>query len=416
METQLAPAQSWSINGNAGTNSPANFLGTTDNQPLAIKTNGAERLRVDTSGNVGIGTTGPNAPLQIGSDTYTQDSKIILDAGNGAQQRAWSMRVPYGDTTVTSPNYGFVIRDETGGTDWFVIDWQTGNVGIGTTSPYHTLQVGGGYDGNLGFDGSDGTPNAGYIRFGDNTGWKLYFTRQREQGGGAPLNTGTMGALMTIQDNGNVGIGTTAPGSPLHVAGDARIDGVGWIDDGYFKNDVDVGGTLRIFGGLWATFWVEAEIKLFKIDHPLDPANKYLRHASVECSDLKTFYDGIAELDAVGEAVVALPEWFGTLNKDFRYQLTGIGRFAPVYIAEEITNNRFKIAGGTPRMKVSWQVTGVRHDAVAQAAPMLVEEDKPDDEKGYYQNPEAYGQPREMGIRWKRETERRRQAGLRETS
>jgi hypothetical protein len=267
------------------------------------------------------------------------------------------------------------------------------------------LQIGGGYDGNLGFDGSDGTPNAGYIRFGDNTGWKLHFTRQREQGGGAPLNTGTTGALITVQDNGNVGIGTTAPGSPLHVAGDARIDGIGWIDDANFKNDVTIGGNLTLFDG-----WVIAKLKLFTIDHPLDPANKYLRHASVESPDLKTFYDGIAELDVAGEAVVELPEWFETLNKDFRYQLTGIGGFAPVYIAEEITNNRFKIAGGKPGMEVCWQVTGVRHDAVARATPVAVEEDKPDDEKGYYQNPEAHGQPKEMGIRWKRDIERRRHA------
>jgi len=46
-------------------------------------------------------------------------------------------------------------------------------------------------------------------------------------------------------------------------------------------------------------------------------------------------------------------------------------------------------------------VTGIRHDPVAKATPMMVEEDKPDDEKGSYQNPEAYGQPEESGIRFK---------------
>jgi hypothetical protein len=270
------------------------------------------------------------------------------------------------------------------------------------------LQVGGGYDGNLGFDGSDGTPNAGCIRFGDNTGWQLHITRQREQGGGAPLNTGTTGALMTIEDNSNVGVGTTAPKYKLHVAGDARIDGVSWLDDVNFN--VGACDSLHIFGNLTVPLWIRAGLKLFTIDHPLDPANRYLNHASVESPDFKTFYDGIAELDSVGEVVVELPGWFETLNKDFRYQLASIGGFAPVYIAEEIANSRFKIAGGNSGMKVCWQVTGVRHDAVARATPMVVEEDKPDEEKGYYQNPEAHGQPEEMGIRWKRYTERRRQA------
>jgi hypothetical protein len=123
----------WGLKGNAIASQ--NFLGTTNHQPLVVKANNIEAMRIEPDGKVGIGTTAPNAPLQIGSDTYTQDSKIVLDAGNGAQRRAWSMRVPYGGTTVTSPSYGFVIRDETGGMDRFVIDWQTGNVGIGTTTP-----------------------------------------------------------------------------------------------------------------------------------------------------------------------------------------------------------------------------------------------------------------------------------------
>src|SRR5439155_22785461 len=99
-----------------------------------------------------------------------------------------------------------------------------------------------------------------------------------------------------------------------------------------------------------------------EIDHPLDPTNKYLNHSAVESSDMKDIYDGVAVLDAKGEAVVEMPNWFEALNKDFRYQLTCIGSFAQVYIAEEIHNNRFKIAGGKPGMKVSWQVTGTRHD------------------------------------------------------
>ncbi|PKO17907.1 MAG: hypothetical protein CVU38_21650 [Chloroflexi bacterium HGW-Chloroflexi-1] len=91
---------------------------------------------------------------------------------------------------------------------------------------------------------------------------------------------------------------------------------------------------------------------------------------------MKNIYDGMATLDANGEAVVNLPAWFGALNRDFRYQLTCIGGFAPVYIAEEIQDNQFKIAGGKPDMKVSWQVTGIRQDAYAEQHRIPVEEDK----------------------------------------
>jgi len=133
--------------------------------------------------------------------------------------------------------------------------------------------------------------------------------------------------------------------------------------------------------------------KNFRIDHPLDPANKYLLHAAIESSEVLNLYTGNTLLDAAGEAVVQLPDWFETLNKDFRYQLTAIG--APgrdLYIAEEISGGHFKIAGGKPGAKVSWQVTGVRNDAWEKAYPMVVEEDKGAD-RGHYLTPELYGQP-----------------------
>jgi hypothetical protein len=75
----------------------------------------------------------------------------------------------------------------------------------------------------------------------------------------------------------------------------------------------------------------------FKIDHPLDPANKYLSHSFVESPDMKNVYDGVVTLDDMGEAEIVLPDWFGALNKDFRYQLTAIGAPAPnLHISEEI--------------------------------------------------------------------------------
>ena len=158
----------------------------------------------------------------------------------------------------------------------------------------------------------------------------------------------------------------------------------------------------------------------FKIDHPLDPANKYLCHSFVESPDMKNVYDGVVVLDNKGKAEIELPDWFGILNKDFRYQLTAIGAPGPnLYIAEEISeatttntkyssksssnnknknNSRFKIAGGASGMKVSWQVTGIRKDPWANANRIQVEEDKPAKERGYYLHPDLYGQPEEKGI------------------
>jgi hypothetical protein len=156
-------------------------------------------------------------------------------------------------------------------------------------------------------------------------------------------------------------------------------------------NNTDVlvasGSGVSVTGSLTAT-----GAKNFRIDHPLDPANKYLTHADIESSEVLNLYCGNAILDASGEAVVQLPDWFEAINKDFRYQLTNVGGFAPVYIAEEVSGGHFKIAGGKPGAKVSWQVTGVRNDAWVKAHPMEVETDKGAD-RGHYLTPELYGQP-----------------------
>jgi hypothetical protein len=155
---------------------------------------------------------------------------------------------------------------------------------------------------------------------------------------------------------------------------------------GYFMGKVNVSGVLT------------AGVKPFKIDHPLDPANKYLMHAAVESPDMKNIYDGIAVLDDAGAATVELPGWFEALNRDFRYQLTCIGAAAPVYIAEEVSDHHFRIAGGTPGLKVSWQVTGIRKDAFANAHPLEVELDKPAEERGRYLYPVEAGMPASLSV------------------
>ncbi len=136
----------------------------------------------------------------------------------------------------------------------------------------------------------------------------------------------------------------------------------------------------------------------FRIDHPLDPANKFLSHSFVESPDIMNIYNGVATLDAQGQALVKLPDYFGALNRDFRYQLTCISGFAPVYVAQEITQNQFRIGGGNPGGKVSWQVTGVRQDVYAKEKPIVVEEFKPAEQKGLYLYPAGFGAGEEKGI------------------
>jgi hypothetical protein len=97
-----------------------------------------------------------------------------------------------------------------------------------------------------------------------------------------------------------------------------------------------------------------------------------------------------------------LPNWFEALNQEFRYQLTCVGGYAPVYVAEEVRTNRFKIAGGKSGMRISWQVTGIRHDAYADAHRIPVEEDKPKEERGKYLTPKESGQPDSKGIDYER--------------
>jgi trimeric autotransporter adhesin len=161
-------------------------------------------------------------------------------------------------------------------------------------------------------------------------------------------------------------------------------------DAGVFNGDVDVTGTLH------------ASAKEFKIDHPLDPANKYLVHASVESSEEMNIYTGNVVTDQFGNAVVKLPDWFQTLNTDFRYQLTVIGQFAQAIVSKEIENNQFTISTNATFVKVSWQVTGVRQDPYAKAHPLVVEQQKPVNERGFYIHPELYGQPEEKQTEWGR--------------
>ena len=231
-------------------------------------------------------------------------------------------------------------------------------------------------------------------------GWASYSSPSSSNNyGGYFTSSGERGRGVYGKATGTYGYGVFGEGMGDHsigVFGKATGDNAWAIYGyghhhlaGYFYGDVDIDGTLSKTAGS------------FKIDHPLDPKNKYLQHSFVESPDMMNVYNGNVVLDGNGEAVVVLPDYFEALNIDFRYQLTCIGGFAPVYIARKITDNKFKIAGGEAGMEISWQVTGIRNDAYARNHRIEVEVPKEGKEQGKYLFPEEHNQPESMGIRYK---------------
>jgi len=228
------------------------------------------------------------------------------------------------------------------------------NVGIGTTAPQATLDVAGN-----GLEVYTGDPQCGSgtaaIGFGS-AGFQpcSNYALRGDAGGNLYINSSSTGWMFF--DHNNTGLMSLDP-----------------------SGNLSINGNLSKGGGS------------FKIDHPLDPANKYLYHSFVESPDMMNIYNGLVTLDAHGSAWITMPDYFDALNRDFRYQLTSVGRPQPnLYICRELSGNRFKISGGKPGGKVSWQVTGVRQDAWANAHRIPVEVEKPAAERGSYLHPELY--------------------------
>ncbi len=236
-------------------------------------------------------------------------------------------------------------------------------VGIGTTTPQAELDVAGS---NL--ETYIGDPGCGTHPF-------------------AGLGFGSTG-LSSCQNYSMVGDGVNtyvaAPTGSIYFRTNSNAVTAMTID---VNGNVNIAGNLSKGGGS------------FKIDHPLDPANKYLYHSFVESPDMMNVYNGVATLDAHGSVWITLPDYFEALNRDFRYQLTAIGAPGPnLYIVKKVSGNRFKIAGGKPKGEVSWQVTGIRQDAYANAHRIPNDEEKPAEERGKYLHPELFGASEEQAI------------------
>jgi len=214
------------------------------------------------------------------------------------------------------------------------------------------------------------------------------------------LNLGVFGLANSLGTN-NVGVDgeayTTNTNTNYGVYGYAANASTNYA--GYFQGDVTVTGDLNVTGA------ISKGSGTFKIDHPLDPENKYLVHSFVESEDMMNVYNGNVVTDANGIVTVKLPDYFEAVNKDFRYQLTVVGVFAQAIIKEKVKDNEFVIQTNQPNVEVSWQVTGIRADPYAvqnRIVPVIEKKDK-----GTYLHPTAYEKPETMSETYKNDAWRR---------
>jgi len=349
--------------------SDADFdIGTSNANPtgkLHLATRTTPRLTIDNTGLVGIGTTSPTTKFQvIGSELTTG-----LFVSAGVDNTTGILKSEYTGTTLD---------------DHIAI--------YGKSQPSLSENYGIGLYGEGGF--------VGIRSFAKNTNVGTVYGGVNE----ASSRGETFGVLGSAQLDiaGNLGtkIGVMgyARGGVVNIGVYGTADTTGAFADtyaGYFNGDVGVNGDLVVTGN------IAKGGGTFKIDHPLDPENKYLYHSFVESPDMMNIYNGNAVTDANGVVIVKLPEYFEALNKDFRYQLTAIGGPAQVWIQQEVSNNQFTIQSSVANAKVSWQVTGIRKDDYANAHRVVAEVDKRAADKGKYLYPLEAGKKIENGIEFK---------------
>ncbi len=316
-----------------------------------------------TNSNIANAIVKRDASGNISAGTITAAASIIATGGSPTMGTAVL-------ATGTSTGAGVSGTGGSGGAP--------GVIGTGGGNGNGVVGTGGGSGGTGVFGTGSAAGAVGVFGSGGPGGAGGFF---RGGGDGVDARAGGNGAGGNFSGGPSNGIGVVASGGGTGLAAQ-------------FLGDVQITGNLHVSGTIGKI------VSTLKIDHPLDPANKYLSHSSVESPDMMNIYNGNIVTNQHGVATVELPGYFSALNRDFRYQLTVIGEFAQAIVAKEIRNNRFTIRTNKPGVKVSWQVMGIRQDAYANAHRIPIEEDKPAEERGHYLHPELFGQPKEKSVGW----------------
>ncbi len=347
-------------NDNTASGSEALYWNITGNNNTA---DGAEALYNNSGGN----NTASGFAALYNNNTGSNNTALGYNAGPDGNSAALTNSTAIGANAIVSQSNTLVLGQTTAGSPGASYV----NVGIGTATPRSTLEAVVNEHNTL-------TPVLTLTNSGGSAAVGLDFNTY------LPSTTGAYNPSSRIYaaDDGNYGNWIFFASNKSGAPNNGEIDRMVIAPDG----DVTV----------WGTF--SASTKDFKIDHPLDPADKFLVHSSVESSEMVNIYSGNVVTDELGLATVKLPDWFEAENTDFRYQLTVVGRQAQAWIAEEVGNGQFKVATNATHVKVSWQITAVRQDAYAKAHPLVVEQEKPASERGFYAHPELYGQPLDKQI------------------
>jgi hypothetical protein len=234
----------WDLDGNSGTTPVANFIGTTDAQALALKTDNAERMRIDASGNVGVGTSAPQSKFHVATGTTgmtpNPNSIATVESGNaagylsvlssgetgllfGANGNSTNGAIVYNMPAVPD---GMVFRTN-GNANRMVIS-SAGNIGLGPFVPSLPLQFPNSVGDKLGLWGGSG------IHYGLGIQNNLLQIHTDQSISDVAFGYGSSAAFtetMRIKGNGRVGIGTSAPNARMEMtasnaAAPANTDGL----------------------------------------------------------------------------------------------------------------------------------------------------------------------------------------------
>jgi hypothetical protein len=394
--------------------------------------------------NTRVKTTGGNHSA-LSVDAITDRDAIVYLAESG--EAIWDIRNDADDANKFQLRYhgGIALSGK-----HLTVD-TTGNVGVGTVYPERKIHVYENAPGEVSYglkldnpsgtaetstgiqfkvDGGGSGRGKGAIVYERADTWNRGDFHVLQDSDASPDEVELADAVMTVRNNGNVGIGTTLPSSRFEVQRDDASGRLGFFKISSASNNGDViraetsGGGNALSGSsqsgrgvvghsasdyagyftgdVYVTGNINKAACSFVIDHPLDPENKILRHNCVESPEHLLIYRGKVRLDDNGEGLVEMAAYFKAVadEEEASIHLTSVGRPFLTGAEWKADFGGFTVYGD-PGREVFWEVLAERDDPVIRSIARPVEEEKgPDNkvcDKGNLLQPVAFGYPETMG-------------------